>query len=192
MRSRYLVLLVAVLLAGCVGTSRSRSPKPGSNYVNNSGEWIEIGMDGKAHHAAMPLDSGTDRDDDPVKASRDRCPGCGEDFASLRCAAQARTKSQKLHLEDASLSACQPIQSRESIQFHARIRIETGGGARKCDTVTSSFRYQACWSAVSTAPSSVSSRARRTSTTPPRARKWKPARSPALLRCRSDNQRRRR
>jgi hypothetical protein len=56
MHSRYLVLLVAVLLAGCVSSSRARSPKPGSNYVNNSGEWVEIGMDGKAHQSALPLD----------------------------------------------------------------------------------------------------------------------------------------
>ncbi len=56
MRSRYLVLLVAVLLAGCASPSRARSPKPGSNYVNNSGEWVEVGLDGKAHQAALPLD----------------------------------------------------------------------------------------------------------------------------------------
>jgi hypothetical protein len=56
MRSRYLVLLAAFLLVGCLSPSRARYPKPGSNYVNDSGEWVEIGMDGKAHQAALPLD----------------------------------------------------------------------------------------------------------------------------------------
>jgi hypothetical protein len=56
MRSRYLVILAAFLVTGCASASRSRYPKPGSNYVNNSGEWVEIGLDGKAHQAALPLD----------------------------------------------------------------------------------------------------------------------------------------
>jgi hypothetical protein len=56
MRSRYLVLLAAVLLAGCISPSRARYPRPGSNYVNSSGQWVEIGLDGKAHQAALPWD----------------------------------------------------------------------------------------------------------------------------------------
>ena len=55
-RSRYFILSLALLLAGCISPSRARSPKPGSNYINNKGEWVEIGLDGKAHQAAMPLD----------------------------------------------------------------------------------------------------------------------------------------
>ncbi len=51
---RSLVILLALSNAGCLHPDRS--PKPGSNYVSNSGEWIEIGADGKAHKEALPLD----------------------------------------------------------------------------------------------------------------------------------------
>ena len=56
MRYRYLVLLLAFLLVGCVNPSRARSPKPGTNYVDSNGAWIEVGSDGRAHQVMLPLD----------------------------------------------------------------------------------------------------------------------------------------
>ena len=55
MRVRNLVFLLACSLAGCLHAP-ARTPKPGANFVNNDGTWVEIGTDGKAHPVALPLD----------------------------------------------------------------------------------------------------------------------------------------
>jgi hypothetical protein len=54
MHSHYLVVLLAFPLLGCVHPSRSM--KPGTNYVNSSGVWVEVGTDGKPRPVALPLD----------------------------------------------------------------------------------------------------------------------------------------
>jgi hypothetical protein len=55
MRVRYIVVLLAFSLAGCL-QAPTRTPKAGANFVNNDGTWVEIGTDGKAHPTAPQLD----------------------------------------------------------------------------------------------------------------------------------------
>jgi hypothetical protein len=55
MRIRYLGLVLALSLAGCMQAPK-RTPKAGANFVNNDGTWVEVGTDGKAHPTAMELD----------------------------------------------------------------------------------------------------------------------------------------
>jgi hypothetical protein len=56
MSCRYLFVLLILSLAGCVQPFAARTLKPGANYVNNAGNWVEVGSDGKAHQVALPLD----------------------------------------------------------------------------------------------------------------------------------------
>lgn len=56
MRMPFLVFGLALLLAGCAQTIRDQKLRPGTFYVDSSGDLIEIGSDGKAHKSGMPLD----------------------------------------------------------------------------------------------------------------------------------------
>ena len=55
MSVRFLLVLLPFVLVGCLHAP-ARTPKPGANFINNSGNWVEVGTDGKPHAVALPLD----------------------------------------------------------------------------------------------------------------------------------------
>jgi hypothetical protein len=56
MRAWYFVMSLAFLLSGCASVNRSQHLRPGTTYVDSSGSLVEVGSDGKAHKADLPLD----------------------------------------------------------------------------------------------------------------------------------------